>query len=150
MDAQGEAIPRSALEYYRTFNGGNTHGSICEINGQWYVFYHRNLHMYARQAMVEKVNVEWDEKPVSEGGEVRISMAEVTSQGFYINGLNPYMRTSAGRACYITYTNGAAAIQPAYTQDTESLPVTAIKGGTIVGFKYFNFDLKSRAKPPLS
>lgn len=149
VDAQGEAIPRSALEYYRTFNGGNTHGSICEINGQWYVFYHRNLHMYARQAMVDKIDVEWDEKPVSEGGEVRISMAEVTSQGFYINGLNPYMRTSAGRACYITYTNGAAAIQPAYTHDTESLLVTAIKGGTIVGFKYFNFDLKKSGKATL-
>lgn len=149
VDAQGETIPRSALEYYRTFTGGNTHGSICEINGQWYVFYHRNLHMYARQAMVDKISVEWDEKPVSEGGEVRISMAEMTSQGFYINGLNPYIKTSAGRACYISYTNSGAVIPPAYTQDTESLPVTSIKDGTIVGFKYFNFDLKKSDKATL-
>lgn len=33
---------------------GNTHGSILEINGQWYLFYHRciNNDMYSRQATV--------------------------------------------------------------------------------------------------
>ena len=44
---------------------GNTHGSICEINGQWYVFYHRQsgLDEFARQAMVAPIEVKVEEEP---------------------------------------------------------------------------------------
>lgn len=138
VDAAGEVIPNDHGGYDRTFNGGNTHGSICNIDGQWYIFYHRNLHAYARQAMVEPITVEWDEKPVSEGGEVRISMAEVTSNGFYVEGMNPYVKRSAGNVCYLT---GGAKIVPAYTADTTTLPITDIYYDVVAGFKYFNFDI---------
>ena len=33
-DANGNIIPTANPT-------GNTHGSLCEINGQWYIFYHR-------------------------------------------------------------------------------------------------------------
>lgn len=138
VDAMGEIIPNENGGYDRTFAGGNTHGSICEINGQWYVFYHRNLHTYARQAMVGPITVEWDEKSVADGGEVRISMAEVTSNGFFIEGLNPYAKHSAGIVSYLT---GGAGITPAYSEDTTTLPVVNIRNGVIAGIKYFNFDL---------
>lgn len=138
VDAVGEIIPNDNGGYDRTFAGGNTHGSICEINGQWYVFYHRNLHTYARQAMVEPITVEWDEESVADGGEVRISMAEVTSNGFFIEGLNPYVKHSAGIVSYLT---GGASITPAYSEDTTTLPVVNIRNGVIAGIKYFNFDL---------
>lgn len=137
VDAQGEVI-KNGLGYERAFPGGNTHGSICEIEGQWYVFYHRNLHAYARQAMVDPITVEWDEAPVSEGGAVRISMAEVTSNGFYLDGLNPWQPISAGRACYLT---GGATITPAYEEDVLSLTVTKLTNNTVLGVKYLNFDL---------
>lgn len=140
VDAAGEVIPNGDGGYSRTFNGGNTHGSICEVNGQWYVFYHRNLHTYARQSMVEPITVEWDEKPVSKGGKVKISMAEVTSNGFYIDGLNPYIKHSAGNVCYLT---GGARIIPAYTTDTTTIPVTDLRPDCIAGFKYFNFDIEA-------
>ena len=146
VDAQGEVI-RSGLSYERSFPGGNTHGSICEIDGQWYVFYHRNLHAYARQAMVDPVTVEWDEAPVSEGGAVRISMAEVTSSGFYLDGLNPYAPISAGRACYLT---GGASITPAYDEDVLTLPVTNLRQNAVVGVKYLNFDLTAPYAGPSS
>ncbi len=145
VDAAGEVIP-NGNGYDRTFAGGNTHGSICEINGQWYVFYHRNLHAYARQSMVEPISVEWDEKPISEGGEVRISMAEVTSNGFFINGLNPYIRHSAGIASYLT---GDATITPAYDETTTTLPIVNITNGVIAGIKYFNFDIEKGGKKSL-
>ena len=138
VDAMGEIIPNENGGYDRTFAGGNTHGSICESNGQWYVFYHRNLHTYARQAMVEPITVEWDEESVADGGEVRISMAEVTSNGFFIEGLNPYVKHSAGIVSYLT---GGASITPAYSEDTTTLPVVNIRNGVIAGIKYFNFDL---------
>ena len=138
VDAMGEIIPNENGGYDRTFAGGNTHGSICEINGQWYVFYHRNLHTYARQAMVGPLTVEWDEESGADGGEVRISMAEVTSNGFFIEGLNPYVKHSAGIVSYLT---GGASITPAYSEDTTTLPVVNIRNGVIAGIKYFNFDL---------
>ena len=48
----------------------NTHGSIEEINGQWYVFYHRPPRGFAnaRQPMVAPVKIEWDKKKVADGG----------------------------------------------------------------------------------
>ena len=55
--------------------GHNTHGSLQEINGQWYVFYHRPPRGfgYARQAMVAPVKITWDKKPVAKGGVVKIT-----------------------------------------------------------------------------
>jgi hypothetical protein len=68
----------------------NTHGGMVEINGQWYITYHRcprgslrtgwstAYNPYStgsnteRQAMVAPIKVEIDEAPVSEGGKVTI------------------------------------------------------------------------------
>lgn len=114
---------------------GNTHGSILEINGQWYLFYHRciNNDMYSRQATVEAVDVN-----VTEDGEVQIKEAEVTSQGFEINGLNPFKKQTAGSACFMT---GGPNIKAHYDTSNPGSDVVNIKNGSIVGYKYFNFDL---------
>jgi hypothetical protein len=41
---------------------GNNHGSIVEIHGQWYIFYHRqtNLHQYSRQDCAEPISIRAD------------------------------------------------------------------------------------------
>ncbi len=60
----------------------NNHGSICEINGQWYVFYHRstrNSH-YNRQVCVEPIffreNGSIDEVPMTtQGADAPIDVA---------------------------------------------------------------------------
>ena len=54
--------------------GHNTHGSIEEVNGQWYVFYHRPPRGFgfARQAMVAPITIQCDEKAVADGGVVVI------------------------------------------------------------------------------
>ena len=53
---------------------GTTHGSIIEINGEWYVFYHRLTHKsdYSRQACAEKITIEQDGS---------INQVEITSCG---------------------------------------------------------------------
>ena len=53
---------------------GNDHGGIECINGQWYVFYHRqtNRHMFSRQACAEPLTMD-------ENG--RFAQVEMTSQG---------------------------------------------------------------------
>ena len=41
---------------------GNTHGGMAEINGQWYIFYHRqtNKQKCARQGCAEKLTIQPD------------------------------------------------------------------------------------------
>ena len=93
-DEQGNVIASATPD-------GNTHGSICEINGQWYVFYHRQTGTdeYARQAMVAPIDVKVEE---GKGGKVEISEGEYNSQGFALNGLDPFESHSAGIACWYT------------------------------------------------
>ena len=126
-DENGKAI--CALQSW-----GNTHGSILEVNGQWYVFYHRciNNSMYSRQATVEAIDVN-----VTEDGKVEIKEAEVTSQGFEIDGLNPYKMQTAGSACFLT---GGPQIEAHYDESNPGSNVINIRNGSIVGFKYLNFD----------
>ena len=138
---------------------GNTHGSICEINGQWYVFYHRQTGTdeYARQAMVAPIEVKVEEGP---GGKVEISEGEYTSEGFSLQGLDPTERHSAGIACWYTGPKVAVHEWPnntfygSYvasgygTDDKEKAPydlrnntnpVVNNTDGSIVGYKYINF-----------
>ena len=138
---------------------GNTHGSICEINGKWYVFYHRQTGTdeYARQAMVAPITVNVEEGP---GGKVRISEGEYTSEGFALDGLDPLERHSAGIACWYTGPRPAihewpnntfygSYVAATYGTDTNmdapydlvnnSNPVVNNTDGSIVGYKYFNF-----------
>ena len=152
VNEKGDTIATATVD-------GNTHGSICEINGQWWVFYHRQTGTdeYARQAMVAPIEVEVEE---GEGGKVFISEGEYTSEGFSIDGLNPLERHSAGIACW--YTGPKIAIHEwpnnkffgsyvasAYGTDdnfsepyalkNNTNPVVNNTDGSIVGYKYFNF-----------
>ena len=156
VDARGPVLSRDGSILQESFGHNNTHGSLLEINGQWYVFYHRAPRGYgfARQAMVAPVAIEADEKPVSEGGAVRITAydpyqgaftvkagdgneytgAEVTSEGFWIYGLPPYRYYSAGYACYMS--------RPETMQDNwdvwdNRMDIAGVKSGDILGYKYF-------------
>lgn len=144
---------------------GNTHGSICEINGQWYVFYHRQsgLNEFARQAMVAPIEVKVEE---GAGGKVEISEGEYNSNGFALNGLDPFERHSAGICCWYTGPKPAthewpnntfygSYVEAGYgTDDKFEKPydirnntnrVVNNTDGSIVGYKYFNFDAKRLA-----
>ncbi|MDO4462171.1 MAG: hypothetical protein Q4C30_06720 [Bacteroidia bacterium] len=138
----------------------NTHGSIQQINGQWYVFYHRPPRGfgYARQAMVAPIKIEYDEKSVAEGGKVVITGydpytednvwtaksvdgndytgAEVTSEGFAIFGLPPYQYYSAGYACFFS---DNSLLQDSWDIWDNHADVAGVKNNDIVGFKYFGF-----------
>ncbi len=134
IDARARETDQNGNTICALQSWGNTHGSILEINGQWYVFYHRciNNSMYSRQAAVEAIDVN-----VTEDGKVEISEAEVTSQGFEINGLNPYKKQTAGSACFLT---GGPQIEAHYDTSNPGSNVIDIKKGSIVGYKYLNFD----------
>ena len=171
-DEQGNVIASATPD-------GNTHGSICEINGQWYVFYHRHTGTdeYARQAMVAPIDVKVEE---GKGGKVEISEGEYNSNGFSLNGLDPFERHSAGIACWLTgpkpavhewpnntfYGSYVEASYGAETNPATQEALTASKNiddpydlryntnrvvnntdGSIVGYKYFNFDAERLKNP---
>lgn len=160
VDSRAPVLNRDGSKLQATNGGHNTHGSIELINGQWYVFYHRPPRGfgYARQAMVAPIHVEWDEEPVSKGGKVSIRAydpyakdkvwtakdsrgneykgAEVTSEGFHIYGLNPYQYYSAGFACYLS---DVTLQQDSWDIWDNHAPITNVKNGNIIGYKYFGF-----------
>lgn len=135
VDAGGEAIPDGNGGYMRTFPADNTHGSVCEINGQWYIFYHRSNNRFSRQSMVDRITVDWNEASVKDGGSIRISTAEMTSDGFHINGLDPYVKYPASMVCFLT--NGAY-IRARYGRDKKIDPVVITGSETVAGIKYFD------------
>ncbi len=107
------------------YPAGNNHGSICCINGQWYVFYHRmtNGTITSRRACVEKIEI------LPDG---TIPQVEMTSLGFE-ESLNPYQITPAEIACVL---KGGCLITE---KDSYTRPVTGIRNGAVIGFKYFDF-----------
>ena len=164
VDSRG-VVPNEDGSHLITTNAGhNTHGSLQQINGQWYVFYHRPPRGFgfARQAMVAPVKITWDKRPVAKGGVVKITGydpyvkdnewiaaatdgntytgAEVTSEGFQIFGLPPYQYYSAGIACFMTGgTNSNEWMQDNFDIWNNSMDLAGITNGGIVGFKYFGF-----------
>ena len=160
IDARGREINEQGDTIASATIDGNTHGSICEINGRWYVFYHRQTgtNEYARQAMVAPITVKVEE---GEGGKVEISEGEYNSEGFALDGLNPLERHSAGIACWYTGPTPAIHEWPNYRFSGSYVQATRFNGepfkenpydlshntnpvvnntdGSIVGYKYFNF-----------
>lgn len=169
----GTIIDARAKEYDENGNiiasampGGNTHGSICQIGKQWYVFYHRQIGLdcYARQAMVAPIEVKVKK---GKGGYVNISHAEYNSEGFSLEGLNPMKRIAAGLACWHTNPEGSyevypnyvytgSYIKPVYFEDTPYAghdnnkqvfsPVVNNTSGSILGYKYLNMNTVPHSK----
>lgn len=170
VDSRGVVLNRDGSKLQATNAAHNTHGSLEEINGQWYVFYHRPPRSFgfARQAMVAPVTIEWDEKTVAEGGKIVIrgydpyakdsiwqvkasngdeyTGAEVTSEGFQIFGLDPYKYYSAGYACYLS---NIGSQQDSWDVWNNNMPVN-VRSNDIIGYKYFGFGGLKNAQKGLS
>ena len=159
IDGRGREIDENGNVIASGYPAGNTHGGICEINGQWYVFYHRQTGTdeYARQAMVAPITVNVEK---GKGGKVEISEGEYNSEGFSLNGLDPLEVHSAGIACWYTgpkvaiheYPNNiffGSYVASGYGTDDKYEAPYALRNnhnqivnntdGSIVGYKYFNF-----------
>ena len=121
----------------------NNHGSLECVNGQWYIFYHRQTHnsTYSRQACAEKVTI------LPDGS---IAQAECTSCGLNGGALIPQGTYPAPIACNLTNghmphaTNRVVNADIPYIthsgegKDAERF-IANIMDGTMIGFKYFAF-----------
>jgi hypothetical protein len=114
-------IVDNAIDY----PGGNNHGSICRINGQWYIFYHRmtNGTIMSRRGCVERIEI------LPDGS---IPQVEMTSLGFE-KSLSPYHITQADTACVLK--NGCMITE----LNVFMRVVTNITNGCVIGYRYFDF-----------
>ena len=103
----------------------NNHGSIVEMNGRWYVFYHRSTH---GSKMMRKVCVE----PITFNEDGSIDEVEMTSQGAG-GPLDARRLIDAERACLLY---GNVRIQ-AFDVDKEELG--GIQDDDRAGYKYVDF-----------
>ncbi len=109
----------------KDFPGGNNHGSLCCIGGQWYIFYHRmtNNTITSRRACVERVEI------LPDG---TIPEVEMTSLGFE-KSLNPYRIIPADTACVL---KGGCFVTE---KDVFTRCITSVRKGCVIGYKYFDF-----------
>ncbi|MBO5374490.1 MAG: carbohydrate-binding protein, partial [Clostridia bacterium] len=121
---------------------GNTHGSIENINGEWYVFYHRQTRKneYSRQACAERIEILPDGK---------IPQVEMTSCGLNGGPLVANGDYPATICCNLT--NGSMPhghctdmCLPHINNKGEDQIISEVGDGTFIGYKYFNFDDASK------
>jgi len=132
LDYATSKSPTGPFEYWGTivdngvdYPGGNNHGSICNIKGQWYIFYHRTTNgtVMSRRGCVERIEI------LPDG---TIPQVEMTSLGFE-ESLSPYEVTPADLACVL---KGDCIITE---KNIFTRVITNITSGSIIGYKYFDF-----------
>ncbi len=128
------------------YYGGNNHGSIVEIDGAWYIFYHRHTNgtNFSRQGCMERIEF------LEDG---RIPQVEITSCGANSGPLKGYGEYPAYLACNLfcseesIYTDFTGAWMnnqfPKITQDgkdgdEEIGYIANMKASATAGYKYFN------------
>ncbi len=114
---------------------GNNHGSLVEIKGNYYIFYHRHTNNtgYSRQACAEKIELLPDNTFVQ---------APITSCGLNGGPLKASGEYSASIACNLTADRENS---PYITQngidreENDDQYIKNMNDGAFAGFKYFDF-----------
>ena len=136
------------------FYGGNNHGSIIEIDGKWYVFYHRHTNgtNFCRQACMEPIKIKED------GQIPQVEMTSCGTNGGPLAGRGEY---PAYLACNLFCRDNSAFTAlpgewmdcrfPKITQDgrdddKETGYIANMRDGAAAGFKYFDCSGISRIK----
>ena len=120
---------------------GTTHGSIVEIAGQWYVFYHRLTHKsdYSRQACAERITIRPDGsipqvpitscglgEPLPASGTYPAAIACHITNGHMPHGSNSVYETRFPHVTHAELPDGS-----------RERFVAEISDPTLLGFKYF-------------
>lgn len=110
----------------------NNHGCITEVNGQWYIAYHRPTHATATGTM-RKACLE----PITFNSDGTIPEVEMTTQG--IGGpISPSYRMDAARACLLSGNVMVSIRRPENDIPVEYL--SSIRNGDHAYWKYYDFN----------
>lgn len=125
---------------------GNTHGSLIELNNQYYIFDHRltNKSSFSRQGVVEPIYFDESGKIIqAESTSMGLNGAPLEGKGTYETYIACVLRDLyTGR---YTAKEAKKAHMPMHTQDgadRECDPnqyVAEVQNGSLIGFKYFDF-----------
>lgn len=138
----GRALP-DALNYM-----GNNHGSIAEVNGQWYVFYHRqtNFHQFSRQGCAEAITILPDGSiPQVEMTSCGLNGGPLPGTGVYEARIACHLRSKEG-ACFCPFDGRPADAHPYFTQEGADREadgnqyIANFQDGALCGFRYFMID----------
>lgn len=121
---------------------GNNHGGLVEVNGEHYIFYHRQTQgsEFSRQGCAEKIRIAPDGS---------IAQVEITSCGLNGRSLAASGSYPAAIACHLTcpttrstidYNDPVMKEQTRITQRQNVSYITAVESGTKIGYKYFTFE----------
>lgn len=128
------------------FYGGNNHGSIAELNGKWYIFYHRQTNgtSYSRQGCAELLHMN------SDGSFEQAEMTSCGLNGGPLEGKGEYPAYIV--CCLFCPTEEAYSAPPGEWMDARFPKITQdgkdgdqvdgyianMKTGATAGFKYFD------------
>jgi hypothetical protein len=124
---------------------GNTHGSLIEIKGKYYVFYHRqtNRKQFSRQACAEEIRFKKGRFLQAELTSCGLNGKPLKGEGVYEARIACNLMSKKGSRWYWAL-KGPKGIHPYFTQsgrDREDHPDQYIANfcdGAIAGFKYFD------------
>lgn len=128
---------------------GNTHGGMAQINGQWYIFYHRqtNRQKCARQGCAEKLTILPDGSiPQVEITSCGLNDGPLAGKGTYEARIACNLSSKQGTFPYLkTRENDKKGIHPYFTQsgadreENGDQYIANMTDGAWTGFKYFSF-----------
>lgn len=127
---------------------GNTHGGMVEVNGQWYIFYHRqtNKQKCARQGCAEKLFFREDGSiPQAELTSCGLNDGPLLGSGVYESRIACSLYSAQGTFPYLKeHEADEEKAHPYFTQsgeDREERPdqyIANMRDGSVAGFKYFD------------
>lgn len=135
--SNGDIELNGRLPRDRVARTGNNHGSIEYINGEYYIFYHRQTHKddYSRQGCAEKIKMEADGS---------FKQVEITTSGLNNGPLKAQGTYPAVICCNLTNGNmphdECHDIYPHITNNGDERYIAEIENGTLIGYKYFEFN----------
>ncbi len=124
----------------RTNMTANNHGSLECIDGQWYIFYHRQTHKstFSRQACAEPITIAED----GSIAQVSCSSMGLRKEPFIAEGTYPSVIAcllTNGHMPHCTSTTLEEPL-PNITHKGETSYIAEISDRTMIGYKYFLFD----------
>lgn len=120
--------------------GANNHGSIVEINGEWYVFYHRQTNgtWYSRQGCAERLIIQPDGTiPQVELTSCGLNQGPLIGEGEYYGYLACNLFTKED-AVYVGGERFPKIMQDGKDGDEEPGYIGNITDSATAGFKYFD------------
>jgi hypothetical protein len=126
---------------------GNIHGSLIEINGKYFVFYHRqtNRKQFSRQACAEEIKFQDGKFQQTEITSCGLNNGPLSGKGTYEARIACNLISKKGTKFYGAF-KGLKGIHPYFTQtgkDREDNPdqyIANMRDGAVAGFKYFRFE----------